>query len=129
MIICLEALHRPLKGIILVTQMHKIVFTLITLPMGLYWVIFCPSLCTVTFFMFLYFLRTIQLLHINFFRCSWHYSESYLVEETFLQNLFLLGVILGLIFGYAALFLTAVPHRNLWDFVQMFSVLLWQSIC
>ena len=66
-IICLKTLQGPLKSIILVNQIHKIVFTSVDLPRGAVLdYFFCPFLCIVTFLAFLYFFRTIHLLHITF---------------------------------------------------------------
>ena len=47
--------------------MHKIVSTLVTLPRGAYFRYSLSSFSIITFFIFLYSLGTIQLLHINFF--------------------------------------------------------------
>ena len=39
------------NGIVQVVQMHKIIFTYVTLPSGeLFWVLFCPFLCVVILF-------------------------------------------------------------------------------
>ena len=68
-----------------------------------------------------------------FYWCSWYYSEGYLIKETFLQHLPFrwepFWGILGPILGHTLLFLTAVHHLILWSSVQIFFVLLWQSIC
>ena len=83
----LKTLHGPLEGIILLVLMHKNVLTLVTLPSGVVLSYLLPILCVVTLLMFPYFFKTIQLLDIIFYRCSWYYSEGYLTTETFLQHL------------------------------------------
>ena len=67
-IVCLlVCLQGPLEGIILVVQVHKIIFTPIALPRGIILRYFFDNFCVFIFFFFLYFLRIIQLLHIKFF--------------------------------------------------------------
>ena len=83
----LKTLHGPLEGIILLVLMHKNVLTLVTLPSGVVLSYLLRILWVVTLLMFPYFFKTIQLLDIIFYRCSWYYSEGYLTTETFLQHL------------------------------------------
>ena len=61
----METSQRSLEGIIRVVRMQKIF--VFTSPKGAVLRYFLPILCINNFFMFLHFLRTLQLLHINFF--------------------------------------------------------------
>ena len=106
----MEIFHRFLKDIILVLQIHKIVFTPVTLPRKAVSSYFCLFFCIVKFLMLFNFLRTIKLLHIMFFflfllvlirrlhykRNFWQYLLLY--WEPFCG-------FLALILGYAPLFL------------------------
>ena len=65
-IICFETFHGPLEGINLVFLTHKIVSTPATLPRGAVLSYLLPIFVYRYFFDALYFLRTIQLLHIIF---------------------------------------------------------------
>ena len=123
--------HGLLKGIILLIQIQKIVFTPVTLPREAL-VRFCNSnLCIVTFLMFLNFLRTIQLVHITFlYKCSWYYTEVYLNKEIFLHTASppLLGAILryfGPHFGVCSSIIESCSHPpSLWNFVHVFCIIL-----
>ena len=113
----------------MVTQIRKNIFTSATVPRG---AVLSYFFLFVTFLMYLYFLRTMQLLHISFNRCYFYYSEGYLSKENFLQYLphcweRFRGVF-GLIFGCTPLFLKAVFHLVSWKFVQMFLVILRHSM-
>lgn len=63
----LETLKGPFEGIILVIQMHKVVFTPVTLPRRAVLRYFLPIFVYQYLFMILYFLGTIQLLLNNIF--------------------------------------------------------------
>ena len=80
--------ERPMEGIILVVQMHKIIFNILSIyPGELLWDIFCTFLRIFVFFTFLYFLRTIQLLLINFWQMLLVFSGGLtLLKESF-QNI------------------------------------------
>ena len=56
----------PLKDIIPVVQMHKIIFTPVTLPNKAFWRYFLHIFVFRCFFIFLYFLRTFQLIYVIF---------------------------------------------------------------
>ena len=64
----LETLKGPFEGIILVIQMHKVVFTPVTLPRRAVLRYFLPIFVYQYLFMILYFLGTIQLLLNNIFK-------------------------------------------------------------
>ena len=84
----------------------------------LFWVILCPFLCIVTFLMFVYFLRTNQLLHIIFCKCSWYCLEGYLTKKNlFIASLPLLGAILRY-FGDV-----------LFYFWELFPILSYEFLC
>ena len=116
----------------MVDQIHKTVFTPVTHARGAVLSYLLPIFVYCFFWMFRYFLKTIQLLNIFLYNCSWYYSEGYLTKKTFLQHLLLCWEqfwgILGLILGYALLFLKAVPCLIIWNFVQMFFALDWKSM-
>ena len=127
----METLQEPLD-FILVLQMHKIVCTSITLPMELFWCIFAHFCASLLFYVLLFLENHSIALQQLFQWCSWYFPGGYFIKETFSQFLShcwkLFWCFLGLTLGYAPIFFRALSHFNLWNFIQMFFVLPWQTM-
>ena len=115
----MQTLQRPLKSIIQVVNIYKIIFIHVThifapSPGELFWVIICPFWCAVTFLIILYFLKTVQLLHIKFLRMFLVLFRGlpHLIKLFTAFNLYweLFWNILVLILESAYLFLRVVSH-------------------
>lgn len=129
-IICLEPLQVSLKVNILLAQTHEVVFTPVTLPR---WAVLSYVLlicCIVPLLIFLYFLRSIQLLHIIVFTDV----LGILQRVTSLKIFFTVShPLLGAILRYFVAYFGGI--LLFWDLLailstdKMFFVLLWQLMC
>ena len=105
----------PLEGIIQVVQMQKIIFWPVTLPRGAV----SSYLLPICVFRCFFFLRTIQLLHIIFYRCCRHYSEYYLFTASFPPLRTILWYF-GSHFGVCSSIFGICSPSCLMEFLQMF---------
>ena len=118
----LETLQWPLEGIILVFQMHKIIFLPVPPPIRAIFCYFFAHICVlIPFFLFFFFLRTILLLHIIFFTDVLGITQRIAPpRKTFFIIYSSVGshieVFWCLFWGYAPLFLRTVPPSYLIKF-------------
>ena len=127
----LETLPWPLEGIILVFQMHKIIFLRVP-PLRAVLCYFFAHICIlIPFFLFFFFLRTILLLHIIFYRRSWYYSEDFPTKKNFFHHLLICrepywGILMLILRVCSSILEYCSPilsHKILYRYF------LWQSLC
>ena len=107
-----EAFRIPIIQNNLAIEIHKIVFPPVTLLREAFLSVLCPFLYIVTFLCSSISSEPFNCFTSHFtFWYSWYYPESYLTKETVLEHLPLcwetFWSILGLILGYAYVFLRA----------------------
>ena len=122
-----------MKSIIVMVQIHHVVFAPVTFPRAavlnfFFFVLFFWGFFELFFSIATFWYSSIPWELFNcftsfFYICSWYYSEGYLTKETFLQYLPFwrepFWGTLELILGCAPLFFRAVPHLILWNCLQI----------
>lgn len=124
---CRETFKGLLEGTTLEVQVHKIVLIHVIFLRGAVWGIFCPFAYRY-FFRFLYFLRLIQLLHINFADVLDNTSLITSLKKPLYCICNILGLILStlsrlifwrLIFPWVNFWEFCSSVGNLWKFVSV----------
>ena len=122
--------ERPMEGIILVVQMHTIIFTLVDIPRGTalrYILHIFAHLCF--FLRSCIFWEPFSCFISIFDRCSWYFLEAYLIKGIFSKHLLFCWetsevILQGFILGYAPLFLKAVSFYLMKLCIDVFYVTL-----